>query len=183
MIIYKNISIYDPLFIDYLKFRYKVYCEERGFENSDDHPYKIEFDEYDLFSKHIVAINEKEVVGCCRLIQNSPIGFPTENNFVLDENIDYDRNFICEISRFSVSKTLKDVNSMIDDFIKKIFLESKFDGQKYFLLNMTRGLKLLLKRKGINFIPIGRPQEFHGLRTPHFGVVDEVAKEFFKKVY
>jgi N-acyl amino acid synthase of PEP-CTERM/exosortase system len=90
--------------------RYKVYCEEMGFENKEDFPQKQEFDEYDDSSTHFIVRNKhtESWVGAMRLIfkKNQPL--PIEKNCSLDELIDYSDLFhSVELSRLCLVKEVR----------------------------------------------------------------------------
>ena len=42
---------------------------------------------------------------------------------------------------------------------------------------MTKGLYILLKRFGIDFEPIGKPVDYHGIRTPYLGDIKKIEHE------
>lgn len=88
------------------RLRYKVYCEEWGFERPGDHPYGIETDEFDKSAVHFVAKNsEGNLVGTIRLILNSPAGFPVEKYCEININKhELPRESLAEISRLAISK-------------------------------------------------------------------------------
>jgi N-acyl amino acid synthase of PEP-CTERM/exosortase system len=50
--------------------RYKVYCEETGFENKNDHQYGIERDEYDSHAVQSILLHKhsRQTVGTVRLV-------------------------------------------------------------------------------------------------------------------
>jgi hypothetical protein len=49
-------------------------------------------------------------------------------------------------------------------------------GLKYWYAVMARGLFLLLKRRGIVFEPIGPEVEYHGLRRPYLGTIEDIKR-------
>jgi len=70
--------------------RYQVYCEEMGYENKDDFPMEMEFDEYDRFSEHFI-VRHKETgdwVAAMRLVISGEMGLPMEQHCILHEEID-----------------------------------------------------------------------------------------------
>ncbi len=94
------------------RLRYQVYVNEWGFEEPEDYPEGLEYDNYDDYSSHIYARSSRgtkvRVAGTVRLILNSPLGFPVENFFDITETRpDIDRNCIGEISRLAVSKKFR----------------------------------------------------------------------------
>jgi len=109
--------------------RYKVYCDEWGFENPDDHPGGVEIDEYDEFSSHFAVMpsGSNEIIGTTRLIFNSSKGFPLESHVVLYEGIfdGVNRNGIGEVSRLAVCKEYR------RRYIDKVMFEFKEYDQGY----------------------------------------------------
>jgi N-acyl amino acid synthase of PEP-CTERM/exosortase system len=92
------------------RLRYKVYCEEWGFEKAEDHLGGLEFDEYDEHSVHLGAFSSDsgDLIGTIRLILNSEIGFPIENHCTFDTDQPYlEKNRLAEISRLAVSKEFR----------------------------------------------------------------------------
>ncbi len=94
---------------DTFRLRYEVYAEEFGFEKKEDHPGRLETDEYEDESIHFACLNDSDsVVGTIRLVFDSEKGFPIEHavktSFVGEKP---DRSKIGEISRLTVSKDLR----------------------------------------------------------------------------
>lgn len=107
---FKKISYDDPLLNEVYKLRYKVYCEEWGFERPEDHPGGVERDDFDAHSVHFVAIRkeDRKLIGTTRIIFHSKLGFPIEehchiNGAILKSN----KAHWGEISRLAVSKELR----------------------------------------------------------------------------
>jgi N-acyl amino acid synthase of PEP-CTERM/exosortase system len=100
----------DPLMTEVYQLRYKVYCEEWGFEKPEDHPGGLERDEYDARAVHFgaLAADSGELIGTIRIILNSELGFPIERHCVFDADLSFvDKNRIAEISRLAVSKDFR----------------------------------------------------------------------------
>ncbi len=91
------------------KLRYKVYCEEWGFEKPEDYPDGLEKDKYDNHSLHFAAKdNTGKVIGTVRLILNSIEGFPIEKHSQLNIKTDeLPRESLAEISRLAISKEFR----------------------------------------------------------------------------
>ena len=51
-----KVSHNDPLLLEVFKLRYKVYCEEWGFERPEDHPDGIERDEFDAHDLDVQGV-------------------------------------------------------------------------------------------------------------------------------
>jgi N-acyl-L-homoserine lactone synthetase len=63
---------------------------------------------------------------------------------------------------------------------KAIYHESKKKQITHWYAVMTKGLHFLLRRLGINFVPIGEPRNYHGIRTPYLGDIEKIEKEVLK---
>jgi N-acyl amino acid synthase of PEP-CTERM/exosortase system len=108
--LFRKIAKEDPLLQDVFRLRYKVYCEEWGFENPADHPGGLETDEFDQYSVHLGAFCRERgnLIGTIRLILNSPLGFPIEQHCTLTSDLsNIGRHKIAEISRLAVSKEFR----------------------------------------------------------------------------
>lgn len=95
---------------DIYRLRYKVYCDEWGFEEPEDHPHGIETDEYDNHSVHFAAFREDDgsLIGTVRLIQSSDLGLPMLKHCALDIDTSlFDNSIVGEISRLAISKELR----------------------------------------------------------------------------
>ncbi|MBJ6723664.1 PEP-CTERM/exosortase system-associated acyltransferase [Geomesophilobacter sediminis] len=104
---FKKVELDDPLIEEVYRLRYKVYCDEWGFERPEDHPEGVEKDEYDDYSLHYVAIAKRDaqVIGTIRLILASPYGFPIEQHCTIDVDRSHiDPGCLAEVSRLAISK-------------------------------------------------------------------------------
>ena len=101
------------------KIRYRVYCEEFGYEPADHFPDKIEYDVYDDYSQHglITHISSGLPAGCVRMISTTESGIlealPFQMNCLrsldneLIQGLNLDRKTVCEISRLAVDATFR----------------------------------------------------------------------------
>lgn len=104
---FRKISRNDLLMEEVYKLRYKVYVEEWGFEQPEDHPGGIEIDAYDPYSFHLIAVDNEsdEVIGTMRVILDSDLGFPIQHHCAITADCSgYDLSTLGEISRLAVSK-------------------------------------------------------------------------------
>ncbi len=109
-------ALSDALKHEVYKLRYQVYCIENSFENPDDYPDNLEFDEFDEHSVHYLIRHRKsgEYAATVRLIlpdANNPDKlFPLEIHCEID-NIAMmqliDRQHLGEVSRLCVSKAFR----------------------------------------------------------------------------
>lgn len=206
---FRKISHDDQLLNEVYKLRYKVYCDEWGFERPEDHPGGLEQDEFDAHSAHFVAIrkHDQKLVGTSRIIFHSDLGFPIEGHCHINEEIrNSDKTHWGEISRLAVSKEFrkrvgddsiyinedpliydvdstfkekrKNENQIVIGLYRCIYRESLESGLTHLYAVMAKGLFLLLHRIGISFIQAGPGVEYHGIRTPYFGCIQEILDDF-----
>lgn len=209
---FRKISRDDPLIDEVYRLRYKVYCDEWGFEKPEDHPGGIEYDEFDKYSVHLVALtkDQGQLIGTMRLILASEMQFPIETHCIITSDLSkIPRNCIGEISRLAVSKDyrrrvgdrlLYDRGEMADEALKQIgderrknefaiitglytcmYKESLALGLTHWYAVMAKGLTILLKRLSITFEQIGPEVDYHGIRTPYIGAINNIAKEVFRE--
>lgn len=106
---------HDDRLLDRVQFvRFRVYCEEFGFEPLESCPGRREKDEFDDQSIHclITHISSDRPAGCVRMVPtltNAPASTLPFEEFCGDSldqkllnSMDLDRNAICEISRLAV---------------------------------------------------------------------------------
>ena len=90
--------------------RYRVYCEEMGFENKDNFPSEQEFDEYDDDAAHFIVRHRstKEWVGAVRLTFPIDQTLPLEKHCKIHEQIDKSQtNRLVEFSRLCLIKEIR----------------------------------------------------------------------------
>lgn len=91
------------------KLRYKVYCQEWGFDKHINHSREIITDVYDEHAIHFAARDEtRKIVGAVMLIQNSSEGYPIEKYCELNINTDeLPRDNLSEISRLVIHRNYR----------------------------------------------------------------------------
>lgn len=186
---FQKIEQEDPLFHEVLALRYKVYCEERGFENPEDHPDGLERDEYDSQSVHFAALlkNTRKVVGTVRLILRSESSFPIERAFTFTKDLSHMHlHQLGEVSRLALSKSYcqelqqarlrsdSEAGEVVNGLLRCMAEESLERGISHLYAVMARGLPILLARRKVFFSQIGPEREYHGLRAPYLGVVRDI---------
>jgi len=185
---FQKIEQDDPLFKDVLALRYKVYCEERGFEKPEDHPDGLESDEYDEHSVHFAAIikQTQNIVGTGRLILDSKKGFPIEKSFTFNKKLSHlQRIQLGEVSRLALSHRYcrelqgglrfeTEAGELANGLVRCLIQEGLDRGITHYYAVMARGLQILLARKKIFFSQIGPAREYHGLRTPYIWEVQDI---------
>lgn len=174
------------IFEDYEKMyalRYLVYCKEFKYLDERNYPDKKEQDKYDVFSVHYILIDStfhKEIVGTIRIIKNSVLGFPIENNFKLNidlENID--RSKIVEISRLIVRKEYRSHYFTLD-LVRELYHYSKKNNITHVYAVMDDNLYNPLIKMGFTFIKIGEDGNYQGRTTPYILVIDDLEKSLYK---
>ncbi len=169
------------------RLRYRVYCEEKGFERPEDHPGRIECDEFDGNSIHFMASSGGHTIGTARLILGSDKELPIERHCRITADLSgLDRSRIGEISRLAVSKECCRADNGLDMALgarhrvivyalyKLIYVESRKMGFTHWLAVMSEGLHQLLKKTGVVFMPIGPAVDYHGIRTPYLGSIKAI---------
>lgn len=88
------------------KLRYRVYCQEWGFDKHLDHTDEMITDIFDDHAIHFVALDEsRKVVGALMLILKSSEGYPLEKYCELDINKDeLPAESLAEISRLVIHR-------------------------------------------------------------------------------
>lgn len=203
-------AIMEELF----RLRFKVYCEEWGFENPEDFPDKKESNAFDEIAEHfaIRSLPDDAIVGTARVICPSDLSYPVIEHCTIDW-CTHDRLLnscgetrIGEVSRLAISKELRkriednsemgyisavpDVQgtennkrkyNFVHEFYKYLLLQSIDMGFTHWYVAMKRGLYVLLKRVGMVYHPIGPEIDYHGLRTPYLGNLEEIRLSMLKK--
>lgn len=162
-------------------FRYKVYEEIGYIHYSDGCKNGLESDIYDEYSDHFLALDSNgEVAGCLRLIHNSPIGYPTDNEF------EYDRKHHCfesektsELSRIFIDRKYRNYKESKRLIRGLVFYLAYPRIQQYGITccfgNCEPSFLKLLQRIRIPYTAIGEPQEFMGMsKAPSILFVSEL---------
>lgn len=165
---YKIVLVKDEVLLNEVyKFRYKIYCLTDKLLNKENYLEKKEYDKYDKNSFEFAVLNNfDEVVGTFRLIKNSSIGFPTEDEFNLDPIVGPIRSSTVEISRLMVEKDYRKTMLLLD-ILKTILQFSKANSINYWYgcaetwfirtLNKIIGPLLIIDKKKQCFNAINYP--------------------------
>jgi len=92
------------------RLRYQVYVEEFGFERKEDCPNQMEIDKYDRHSIHILAWDQNELAGTCRIVLPSSLGLPGQefpSGLRFPPDAVPDLRSTAEISRLTVKKSYR----------------------------------------------------------------------------
>jgi len=192
------------------RLRYQVYCLERPYEDAAMFPDQMEYDAFDLHSTQSLVKCRKsgQYTGLVRLVLPNPVDqqapLPMEKFCFSDpaasviDLYDIPRESIAEISRFSVSKELRQSSNRAARTSADDNAESRAEGSSNILPQITLGLfagivrmsaennithwlavmepTLLrfLTRYGIYFQPAGPLVDYHGMRQPAVAEIDSV---------
>jgi N-acyl amino acid synthase of PEP-CTERM/exosortase system len=164
------------------RLRHQVYCVERGYEAGD---HGLEIDAFDARAHHAVMRHRAsgEVMGTVRLVLASDSGadecFPMQS--VCDVSLPHHLPIAttAEISRFAISKRQRDLTGVSSAIMRLglmqgIVLLSGELGVTHWCAMMEPSLLRLLQASAIHFRPVGSLVDFHGLRQPSIGGVDEI---------
>jgi N-acyl amino acid synthase of PEP-CTERM/exosortase system len=98
------------------RLRYRVYCEEFGFEPAEDFPDRLETDRFDDHSLHCIITHRGsgETAGCVRLIcatetHSLPLEVHCQGSVYVDylEPLGLERHRVCEVSRLAVDPAFR----------------------------------------------------------------------------
>jgi N-acyl amino acid synthase of PEP-CTERM/exosortase system len=127
--------------------RYKVYCEEMGFENKDNFHQKQEIDNYDQHSVHFIVRTKtkKKWVGALRIIYKNDNSLPIENFCILKEPIVKNNSKqSAEISRLCILKEAR--TRYIDIDPTNGIKEKKMPIRESNKINLTHNKQQLINR-------------------------------------
>lgn len=206
---------YEAIMEEVYRLRFKVYCEEWGFEDPSQYPDGMEKNEFDLYSEHFIIRETSEansIIGTARIVCPCGIGYPITKYCQVEDALRDEilrgrpAPQIGEVSRLAISKQFRkriEDNVLFDysediplsqhsfhekrkcnfvhEFYKFLLLESLDMNFNFWYVAMKRGLYVLLKRVGMIYHEIGPEIDYHGLRTPYLGYLDEIKTSMLKK--
>ncbi len=166
--------------------RYEVFCCEREILPNTDGS-ETEGDEYDHRARHVLIRRRRnrDLVGTVRLVTAHGAGqdakFPMERVAGVGVLDGLPLQTTGEISRFALSRRRRERASPADAFIRLGLLQGvmrlSFElGLTHWCAAMEVSLLRLLRGVSIHFEPVGPIVEYHGLRQPSIGVIDEILK-------
>ncbi|GAC1337511.1 MAG: hypothetical protein NVSMB18_02520 [Acetobacteraceae bacterium] len=154
--------------------RFKVYCEERGYEPGDG---GIEQDEYDDNARHVLVRSRVtgEVYGTVRIVlsndQDTGLGFPMAR--VCDDYVlgPLPQGATGEISRFALTRDRTGISPGTAALMRLCLIQGIVQvsgelGLTHWCAIMERTLLRLLRSTSIYFLPVGPTVEYHGTRQP-----------------
>ena len=160
------------------RLRYQVYCVENPFENPDEQIDRCETDRYDDRSAHTLLVHRPtgEVVGTSRVIlphKGDPLPIATLlHGADLRGFAEFPIARTAEISRFAISKQFRRrcgegrMPFITLGLMKGVFDICRDHEISHLAVVMEPPLIRILRRFGLDFIPIGGLVEHHGLRQP-----------------
>lgn len=161
------------------RFRYHLYCEVEKLLKKEDYPNKLEFDKFDEHSIHFVALdNNDNIVGTIRLIKDSELGFPTEEEFNLKEIMKKDnRKKTIEVSRLMTTKEYRK-SFLSNDLYKAIYKYSNQNNIEFWLGCVEIWLLKKIKAVFDNIEIIGEPKFcFNAMNYPFLIDLKKMQKE------
>ena len=180
--------------------RYKVYCIEHRHEPSNN-PDGLEIDEFDYHAVQSLLVYRvvNAALGTVRLIlplaNDLDRSFPVQCVLAKDELAAFNRiplQSTAEISRFSVSRQLRrDASNpeknpgdglvaapsaliMRLGLMQGLIRMSALHGMTHWCAAIEPTFQRMLAAMGIHFQPLGPLVEYHGLRQPCFGRIEDV---------
>ena len=175
---YQKIDKNDANYLELFRLRYRVYCDECGFEDPEDYLEMMERDEYDDHAIHFCNTIEghREVGGTARMILHSEKGFPIEENFIIDPQLvpAFKRTRIAEISRLAISKSFR---KRIGDGIlysektvritdkNKLYLDNRRKNEKNFTSELYGCIYKESLRRGLTHLYAAMTEGLYSLLT------------------
>jgi len=164
----KDASLVEKIY----EFRYKIFLEiYPEYIKSSGFTQNKEFDKYDEFSTQFVSFDEDgEISATVRLIHNSPIGYPTENNIIFDNSM-FKEDKLGEMSRIFVNpkyRNIKTTKRIIAEVKKVMYEKMRTLGIEYTYGYLEESFLRLLKIYKMCYQVIGEKQrhELFGSRYP-----------------
>src|SRR3954453_12899383 len=155
------------------RLRYRVYCEERGYEPGE---HGLEQDDFDANARHILLRNRAtgEVFGTVRVVlsrADDELGFPMQRvceDYVLAP---LPQTATAGISRFALTRDRSGISpeaaALMRLFLTQGLVQISGElGLTHWCAVMERTLLRLLRSTSIYFLPVGPAIEYHGLRQP-----------------
>lgn len=156
------------------RLRYRVYCEERGFEAGDN---GLEEDVYDGNSRHVLIRSRATgvVFGTLRVVTTRTAGefkgLPMER--VCPEGLlaSMPRPTTGEVSRFALLRDRSGISPAASALMRLCLIQGMLqicseDGLTDICALMERTLLRLLRTSAMHFEVIGQPIEYRGVRYP-----------------
>jgi N-acyl amino acid synthase of PEP-CTERM/exosortase system len=99
----------EELLQETYRVRYEVFCQECRFLPATDYPDGLEIDKFDQHSIHFAAFADGNVIGTCRMVRNSELGYPlNEHCKVISINeAELPGNGLIEVSRLALRKSFR----------------------------------------------------------------------------
>ena len=163
------------------RLRHQVYCVEREFEPGNG---SLETDDFDGRSGHALLTQQStgRVVGTVRVVAGAHgrgISLPMQDYCASDLFRAMPMGSTGEISRFSISRDLRDVGCASNAMLRLGLMQGivRLSGQMgltHWCAVMEHTLLRLLRVSAIHFQPLGPAVEHRGLRQPSWGAIGTV---------
>jgi len=166
-------------------FRYKIISQTKAYESyykETTFQNNMESDKYDKYSIHFAVLNENnDVCASVRLIHNSAIGYPTENDMTFD-NTKFEREKLGELSRIFINQKCRNpkaTKELIHNLNKLIYIKMMKLKIEYTYGALEPNFLRLLKIFKMPYEILGERQNQGkmGLRYPCILYTKKLAKE------
>lgn len=161
--------------------RYRVYCEERGYERGTN---GIEQDSFDASARHVLVRSRVtgKVIGTVRIVRPTEAGFtsvPMASVCADDVFTSVPVASTGEVSRFALTRDRTGISPAASALarlclVRGLIALSHQSGVTHWCAIMEKTLLRLLRSTAIHFQPIGPAVEYHGARQPVVGAVDGI---------
>ncbi len=156
------------------RLRFRIYCEERGFEPGKD---GLEQDAFDPAARHVLVRSRVTgvVLGTVRVVfstdEKGLNGFPMQRVCEPWVLASMPLSFTGEISRFALTRDREGVSPaaaalMRLSLVRGLVQVSAENKLTHWCAIMERTLLRLLRATAIHFVPVGPTVRYHGIRQP-----------------
>jgi N-acyl-L-homoserine lactone synthetase len=156
------------------RLRYRVYCEERGYEPGQG---GLEQDEFDPNAHHILVRSRAsgKVFGTVRLVMNKAheggLGFPMQRVCEKYVVAPLPAAATAEISRFALTRDRTGISPSAAALMRLYLIQGIVQlsgelGLTHWCAIMEKTLLRLLRSTSLYFLPVGPAIEYHGIRQP-----------------
>ena len=161
--------------------RYRVYCEERGYEPGAG---GLEQDSYDAHAAHAIVRSRATgaILGTVRIVLPNEAGFDSyPMNRVVEPFVVAPLPVAAtgEISRFALTRERSGISPAAAALMRLCLMRGIVEASgranlTHWCAIMESSLLRLLRATAIHFQPVGPTVEFHGTRQPAVGAIDTI---------
>lgn len=161
------------------RYRFEIFGVEGDYLDSKECPDGLDIDGFDPYSTCVLAFKDDEIVGCCRLTYNNPVGGSWVEKFFELPPFPCDRDNIAEVNKIGVSvkyRNKKELFDILKGMIHLVSLDATWKNMNYVIFCACRHMLKLFKLTGMPFIRLRdvKRKEYHGYFEKFLKEDDEI---------